>query len=54
MAKVRRKQTIRQMADEQFKTISTRDKRFLGITRTNFRTEFAVELREVRKQRRRR
>ena len=47
----KRKITIKQMADQQFSTISVKNRRKLGITKSNFRSDFAKELRYIRKKR---
>jgi len=44
--------TIQQEADKQFSTISIRDRKKLGITKTNFRKEFTQELKIIRKNKR--
>ena len=49
-----RKPTIRELADREFATIPQSQRNYLGITKTNFRKEFAEELRYVRKKMRRR
>jgi len=42
---------MQRAADLQFSTISKEDRKKLGITKTNFRKEFAQEMKELKKKR---